>query len=198
MYSILQAKWCQYEAFVSALLDDDGDILYTISHGHIDFYWAYPWTNMHSCLLKQLCNSMVKQCNMLSNSVCNDFRIPKSYAPEEIVDTVKMQLQDPLKVSQSNLDSENSLFANNSTFKQNIPSSHGNTDEVDDLSSYPTPTLNSTVSLIGKDINVSVTSQGMQQNQSQKALAQEAVENNRVELVPYMSAFIVQGNNQDL
>ena len=33
------------------------------------------------------------------------------------------------------------------------------------------PVLNSTASLIGKDINVSVTSQGMQQNQSQIALA---------------------------
>ena len=43
---------------------------------------------------------------------------------------------------------------------------------------------------------VSITSHITQQNQSQIALARDAVENKRVELVPNMSAFIVQGNNQ--
>ena len=125
-----------------------------------------------------------------------DLRIPKSYAPEEIVDTVKMQLQDPLKVNQSNLDTENSLLPNNSTFNKNLPSSPMNINEGDDLSSHPMPILNSTASLIGKDINVSITSHVTQQNQSQIALACDAVENKRVELVPNMSAFIVQSNNQ--
>ena len=68
-----------------------------------------------------------------------DLRIPKSYAPEEIVDTVKMQLQDPLKVNQSNLDTENSLLPNNSTFNKNLPSSPMNINEGDDLSSHPMP-----------------------------------------------------------
>ena len=97
----------------------------------------------------------------------DDLRIPKSYALEEIVNTVNMQLQDPLKVNQGNLDSENSLLSNDSTFNQNIPSSHVSIDAGNDLSSYPTPILNSTDSLIGKYINVQVTSQGMQQNQLQ-------------------------------
>ena len=121
-------------------------------------------------------------------------RIPKSYAPEEIGDTVKIQLQDPLKVNQSNLDTENSLLPSNSTFNKNLPSSPMNINEGDDLSSHPMPILNSTASLIGKDINVSITSHVTQQNQSQIALAHDAVENKRVELVPNMSAFIVQGN----
>ena len=107
-----------------------------------------------------------------------------------------MQLQDPLKVNQSNLDTENSLLPNNSTFNKNLPSSPMNINEGDDLSSHPMPILNSTASLIGKDINVSITSHVTQQNQSQIALACDAVENKRVELVPNMSAFIVQGNNQ--
>ena len=71
-----------------------------------------------------------------------------------------------------------------------------NINEGDDLSSHPVPILNSTASLIGKDINVSITSHVTQQNQSQIALACDAVENKRVELVPNMSAFIVQGNNK--
>ena len=71
-----------------------------------------------------------------------------------------------------------------------------NINEGDDLPSHPMPILNSTPSLIGKDINVSITSHVTQQNQSQIALACDAVENKRVELVPNMSAFIVQGNNQ--
>ena len=52
-----------------------------------------------------------------------DLRIPKSCAPEEIVDTVKIQLHAPLKVNQSNLDTENSLLPNNSIFNRNLPSS---------------------------------------------------------------------------
>ena len=54
MYFILQVKWLQSEAFVSALLDTNGDILHTLPHGHRDSFWAYPGANKHGFLLMQL------------------------------------------------------------------------------------------------------------------------------------------------
>ena len=40
MYEILQVKFSQAEAFVSALLDAHRQILYTLPNGHIDSFWA--------------------------------------------------------------------------------------------------------------------------------------------------------------
>ena len=58
MHSILQAKWLQSKAFVSALLGNSGEILHTLTCGHVDTFWAYPDSNKHGYLLKLLCEDM--------------------------------------------------------------------------------------------------------------------------------------------
>ena len=111
----------------------------------------------------------------------DEVRIPKSHAPEEIVETVKMKL--------SNSENDNV-----------------NVGQLKDESSHPVSIFDSTESLIGSpslsDEDSTSTSDleqknvpGVLQNQSQIALARDAVENKRVELIPHMSSFIVQGNS---
>ena len=39
MYEILQVKFSQSEAFVSALLDAHSQILHTLPHSHTDSFW---------------------------------------------------------------------------------------------------------------------------------------------------------------
>ena len=85
----------------------------------------------------------------------------------------------------------------------NLKCQHKNTGTCDynepiDESSHPIPVFNSTASLIS---NTSMLKNNqndtiMFQNQSQIALARAAVKDKRVELVPNMSAFIVQSINQ--
>ena len=66
MYSILKAESLQSKAFVSALLDTNSEILHKLLHGHKDTSWAYPGANKHGYLLKQLCNSLIKNSNHTS------------------------------------------------------------------------------------------------------------------------------------
>ena len=60
MYAILQAKWLQSKAFVSALYDAKSDILHTLPNGHRDPFRAYPGAIKHGFPLKQLCNNKIK------------------------------------------------------------------------------------------------------------------------------------------
>ena len=61
MYEILQVKFSQSEAFVSALLDAHSQTLHTLPHGHIDSFWASLAANNHGKLLMQLCNEKFGQ-----------------------------------------------------------------------------------------------------------------------------------------
>ena len=66
-----------------------------------------------------------------------------------------------------------------------------------DQSSHPVSMLNSTESLIASVSSSSQTLHSLQNvQQSQIALAQDAVGNKQVELIPHMCSFIVQSNNQ--
>ena len=109
----------------------------------------------------------------------DEVRIPKFHAPEEIVGAIKMK-------------------------HSNSENDHVNVGQLKDESSHPVPIFDSTESLIGSpsfsDEDSTSTSDleqknvpGVLQNQSQIVLARDAVENNRVELIPHMSSFIVQG-----
>ena len=103
----------------------------------------------------------------------DEVRIPKSHAPEEIVETVKMKLSnsenDNVNVGQLLIcDSTESLIGSPSLSDEDSTS-------TSDLEQKNVP--------------------GVLQNQSQIALARDAVENERVELIPHMSSFIVQANN---
>ena len=71
MYSILQVKWSQSKAFVLALLDATGEILHTLPNGHRDYFWAFPGANKHGYLLKQICNSKLRQWGTGSQSTSN-------------------------------------------------------------------------------------------------------------------------------
>ena len=128
MYSILQAKWSQSQAFVSALLDADGDILHTLPHGHIDSYLAYPGTNQHCCLLKELHNSMVKQCNMLSNSLCNG--VPSVAIRNEILETHAFRKQNPSLTANTKQFGGNSENAQVSQVKPDPMIRYSNTDLI--------------------------------------------------------------------
>ena len=81
-------------------------------------------------------------------------------------------------------------------------------DQIEDNSVHPTPILNSTESLICtrlpsyendytlNESTIQKSSENIpEKNQSQMALAREAFQNKRVELIPHMSSFVVQSSN---
>ena len=90
----------------------------------------------------------------------------------------------------------------NETNKTHCQITEQKTDEI----SHPIPTFNSTESLIGTSVPESGNSplgeqntfQTIETNQPQVALAWDAVENQRVELIPHLSSFIVQSNNKNI
>ena len=128
----------------------------------------------------------------------DEIRIPKPYSPEEIVETVKMKINDSINLDKPKAEKLEDFFSaipNNTHVA--CPEENGSLDQ----SSHPVPVFNSTESLIGSVTSSSETlaetSHSLQNvQQSQIALARDAVENIWVELIPHMSSFIVQSNNQ--
>ena len=81
---------------------------------------------------------------------CYDVRIPKSYAPDEIVKTGIMKLNESTHINASNTvsDERYSDDSNITLFPQTNYPNANNIQPIRDESSHPVPTFNSTESLI--------------------------------------------------
>ena len=118
-----------------------------------------------------------------------------------------MKFSESINMIVDNTDSDRNCSSSVELDSETNYSCSSDVKDIKDESSHPISILNSTESLIGiksmsdTDSNTSSSdmphkNENIQHNQSQIALAWDAVENKRVELVSHMSSFLVQGSNQ--